>query len=97
MTKEELFVKYSINESHGEWDNKIDNWISVELYRIMHNGKLPPPDDKSAIWVCEYLDRLDSDNKFTLKMMKRDDFRSLYLTAKRMIFSLHSEILEEIK
>ncbi len=96
MAKEELFEKYGINKSHCAWDNSIDNWISVELYRIMHDGNLPPEDDKSSKWVCEFLDKLESDNKFTLEMMKRSDFGSLYLTAKRMIYSLSESILTEI-
>lgn len=29
MTKQELFKKYNIDETHSEWDNSIDNWMSV--------------------------------------------------------------------
>jgi len=92
MTKKELFKKYHIDKSHNKWDNNIDNWISVEIYRIMHNGNLPG-DDKSSKWVCEFLDKLKSDNEFMLKMTQRNDFGSLYLTAKRMVFTLHESIL----
>jgi len=95
MTKKELFEKYYINESHNTWDSIINNWISVEIYRIMHNGNLPK-DDKSSKWVCEFLDKLESDNEFMLKMTQRNDFGSLYLTAKRMIYILHEYILNEI-
>jgi len=41
MNKKELFKKYSINESHNVWDDSIDNWSSVEVYRVMHDGNLP--------------------------------------------------------
>ena len=44
MTKKELFKKYKIDESHSEWDNQVDEWMSVELYRVMHDGKLPGDD-----------------------------------------------------
>jgi len=94
MKKEELFEKYNIDKSHNTWDDSIDNWMSVEIYRVMHDGVLPG-DDNSSIWVCEFLDKLDADMDFTKKMMQRDDFGSLYLTAKRMICTLHESILNE--
>lgn len=98
MKKEELFKKYHIDKSHNTWDNSIDNWMSVEIYRIMHDGNLPPQDDKSTLWVCSFLDKLDSDMNFTKKiMMQRSDWGSLYLTAKRMICTLYESILNEIK
>jgi len=53
MNKEKLFKKYKIDESHSEWDDKIDNWISVELYRVMHDGNLPPQGDMSVSWITE--------------------------------------------
>lgn len=96
MTKKELFKKYSINESHSAWDNRIDNWISVELYRIMHDGNLPPSDDKSVDYITDYLDKVLNDDKFAAKMMKRKDFGSLFLTAKRMVYSLSDQILLDI-
>lgn len=36
MTKEELFEKYNINESHSEWDDVIDSWYSVEIYKLLY-------------------------------------------------------------
>ncbi len=57
MTKEQLFKKYSINESHNVWQNEVDNWMSVEVYRIMHDGKLPDPDDTDVNYVTEFLDK----------------------------------------
>ncbi len=97
MTKQELFKKYNIDESHSEWDNSIDNWMSVELYRVMHNGNLPPQNDTSVGWITEFLDKVKSDMKFFAKLRQRqpDDFGSLFLTAKRMVYSLCDQIIAE--
>ena len=97
MTKKELFKKYNIDESHSVWDNSIDNWMSVELYRVMHNGNLPPQNDTSVGWVTEFLDKVKSDMKFFAKLRQRqpDDFGSLFLTAKRMVYSLSDQIIAD--
>ena len=94
MTKEQLFKKYSINESHSEWDNKIDNWMSIEIYRIMHDGKLPG-NDSSTKYMTEFLDKIKN-GLLRLKLMNRDDFGSLYLTAKRCIYRYSETILAEL-
>lgn len=93
MTKKELFEKYSIDESHNVWDNGIDNWMSVEVYRIMHDGNLPPQDDLNSKWVCDFLDKAHKDVAWFFNLEKKG---SLYLTSKRMIYSLHEQILKEI-
>lgn len=87
MTKKEIFKKYSINESHNIWDDRIDNWMSVEIYRVMHNGNLPPSNDKSTDWVYEFMAATERD-EFMFEFMKRPDWGSLYLTAKRLIYFL---------
>jgi len=92
MTKDELFKKYSIDESHNKWESNIDNWMSVEIYRVMHNGQLPPHDDDSVKWITDFLDKT-KDMKFMVELMKREDWGSLYLTAKRMIYKLANNIL----
>lgn len=93
MTKDELFKKYSIDESHNIWDNSIDNWMSVEVYRVMHNGNLPPNGDMSVDWITEFLDKTD-DMIFMSELMRRRDWGSLYLTAKRMVYNLSEQILK---
>ena len=94
MTKKELFKKYSITESHSAWDNQIDNHMSIEVYRIMHNGNLPPKDDMSVKWVTDFLDKVNRDEGYALKLMtrKQDDFGSLFLTAKRMVYSFADQL-----
>ena len=57
MTKQQLFAKYHINEGHKVWQPEIDNWMSVEIYRVMHDGELPPPDDTSTKYILDYLDK----------------------------------------
>lgn len=96
MTKQELFEKYSINETHNVWES-IDSWMSVELYRVMHDGNLPPQGDTSVGWITEFLDKVKSDMKFFAKLRQRqpDDFGSLFLTAKRMVYSLADQIITE--
>lgn len=93
MTKEELFKKYSINESHNVWEDRVDNWTSVEIYRIMHDGKLPGPNDLSTEWIVSFLSKTE-DMKFMSEMMQRSDWGSLYLTAKRMVCRLYEQTLK---
>lgn len=93
MTKNELFEKYSINESHNQWNNQIDNWMSVEIYRIMHNGELPLQNDMSTRWVVDFLDKTN-DMTFMVKLMERKDWGSLYLTAKRMVYRFSNELIK---
>lgn len=96
MNKQQLFEKYSINETHNVWETT-DNWMSVELYRIMHDGNLPPQNDTSVKWITDFLDKVKSDMKFFSKLRQRqpDDFGSLFLTAKRMVYSLADQIVTE--
>ena len=94
MTKEELFKKYWINETHAEWNNGIDNWMSVEIYRIMHNGELPPKDDLSIKWVCDFLDKQDDMKWWVKNVMSQPRWGSLYLTAKRMVYRFSEELLK---
>ena len=91
-TKEDLFEVYGINESHSEWNMAIDNWFSVEVYRAMHCGNLPPQDDDSVWWITGFLDKCHEDIKWARSFEK---FGSMYLTAKRMIYSLCDEILKD--
>lgn len=92
MTKEILFKKYAINETHSNWNDVIDNFISVEIYRLMHNGELPTREDESISWVTKFLDKL-KDLSYASELMKtRSDFGSLYLTAKRLVYK-HAEAL----
>lgn len=95
MTKTELFKKYHIDESHSEWNNQIDNWYSVEIYRIMHDGNLPEDDDDSICWVIDFLDKKDDMVWWVKNVMSRENWGSLYLTAKRMVYSHWEAILKE--
>lgn len=96
MTKEELFEKYPIDNTHDVWEY-IDSWMSVEIYRIMHEGKLPPKDDVSVGWVINFLDKSKKDISWWAEnVMCRRDWESLFLTAKRMVYRFSDEILEEI-
>lgn len=93
MTKNELFKKYHIEERHNVWDLNIDNWMSVEIFRVMHDGRLPEETDRSLLYVLQFLDKKNTDVKWWVeKIMVRQDWGSLFLTAKRQVY-LHSEIL----
>lgn len=98
MTKLELFEKYSINETHNVWGS-IDDYMSIEIYRVMHEGKFPQGGDTSVKWITDFLDKVKSDLKFVIQLRQRqsDDFGSLYLTAKRMVYSLSEQIIADIK
>ena len=95
MIKSELFEKYSIDDSHSKWEDHIDNWYSVEIYRVMHNGKLPLKNDLSLKYITDFLDGIKS-HKLTGELIKRRDFGSLFLTAKRLVYTLSDEILKEL-
>lgn len=96
VTRDELFEKYHINESHNVWDNSIDNWMSVEIYRLMHN-KLPDQCeyDTSTKYLIDFLDRKGSDWWFAA-VQNSPHWGSLYLTAKRQVYKHADRILNEI-
>lgn len=95
MTKQELFKKYNIDETHSEWDNQIDNWMSVEVYRIMHGGNLPPQNDTSVKWITDFLDKKNDMKWWVKNVMSRPDWGSLFLTAKRLVYSLSEQIVAD--
>lgn len=97
MTKEELFEKYHIDESHNVWENSIDNWMSIEVFRIMHNGELPPPDNFSVVWVTNFLDKQHDMKWWVKNVMCRKDWGSLYLTSKRMVYQFADELLKQLE
>lgn len=93
MTKEQLFTKYNIDKGHEVWENHIDNWYSIEIYREMHGGELPPPDDFSIAYVLDFLDKTkDPKYFFSLK-----NAGSYYTTAKRMVYRHADAILKELE
>ena len=94
MNKQELFKKYSIDESHSEWDIHIDIWNSVEVYRIIHNGNLPHGDDDSIGWVIDFLDKKNDKKWWVKNVMSQANWGSIYLTAKRMLYRFSEQILE---
>jgi hypothetical protein len=96
MNRKELFEKYKIEDSHDVWTFD-DSWCSVEIYRIMHNGDLPHPGDKSIKWVLDFLDKQKNDMPwFVENVMSRPDWGGLFLTAKRMVCRLSEQILQEV-
>jgi len=94
--KEELFEKYSINRSHCVWDNQIDNWMSVEIFRIMNKGNLPGATDKDLKYVVDFLDKQDDKKWWAKNVMTHPKWGSLYLTAKRMIYRHSNEFLKNV-
>ena len=74
MNKKELFEKYNIDESHNAWSNSIDNWMSVEIYRIMHDGNLPPqePKDMTVLWCKKKANKISGKKEFYLSIYKHD-------------------------
>lgn len=96
MTKAELFKKYSIDESHSQWDFTIDNWYSIEVYRLMHGGELPTPDDLSTKWITDFLDKQNDMPWWIKNVMSKPNWGSYYLTAKRMVYRHCDLILTEL-
>ena len=94
MTRQELFDKYDVDEGHAEWNPTIDRWMSVEVYRVMHNGELPESGDKATNWITDFLERIHNDLPFMQEVMQREDWGSLYLTSKRMVYRFADQIIE---
>lgn len=97
MTKQELFEKYSIDDSHNKWTPEIDNWASIEVYRIMHDGKLPKPENDSVKWIIDFLDKQNDMPWWVKNVMSKPRWGSLYLTSKRMVYRYCDQILKELE
>ena len=67
--------------------------MSIEVYRIMHNGELPPVNETNVKFVTDFLDKQKDAAWWTKNVMSRKGWGSLYLTAKRMVYMLSDEIL----
>ena len=91
MTRKELFEKYHIREDHQTWKPVIDNWMSVEVYRAMHNGNLPSSDDTNYLWILEFHDKAIKDPVWFFGLPNHG---SLFLTTKRMIYQYADKIIE---
>lgn len=92
LTKDELFAKYKIAGGHSTWEPVIDNWISVEIYREMHDGQLPEPDDLSCKYVLDFIEKTkDPEYFFSLK-----NSGSMFLTALRMVYRFADMIVEQV-
>jgi hypothetical protein len=95
-TKQQLFNKYKVDESHSSW-LQMDNFISVDLYRIMNNGNLPE-NDNNLLYVLEFLDNMADVIKAKEYMIKYPNYwGSYYMIAKKMIYRYHETILEQLK
>lgn len=70
--------------------------MSIEIYRIMHDGNLPESSNISVNWIIEFLDKQDDIEWWANNIMTRNDWGSLYLTAKRMVYRFADQILETI-
>lgn len=95
MTEQQLFEKYKIEERHKVWQNP-DSWYSIEIFRFMHDGRLPNKEDVSAQYLLDFMEKT-KDMQFMKKLMaEREDWGSLYLTGFRSIWFYREAILEEI-
>lgn len=97
MKKEELLKKYQITDRHDIWTPDVDNHMSIEIFRIMHDGRTPMEDDNAVKWVIDFLDKtMDKDISFMDELKKRHDWGVLLLTARRMVFNYADDLLEEL-
>lgn len=96
MNKEQLFNKYNIDESHSIWDDNLDQFNSVELFRIMHNKKLPYYEINKTLWILDFLDKQEDISWWVDNVMKLPNWGSLYLTAKRFVYRFNHLIINEL-
>lgn len=95
--KDDLFNHYGITQEHAAWSDSIDNWVSVEIFRIMHDGRLPTKEDTSSKYILDFLEHGKSVSQFWIKnVMSKSDWGSYYLTAKRMVYKYQELILKEL-
>lgn len=94
MTKKQLFKLYRIENLtlFSHWTAN-DKHYSIELYRLMHDGALPKDGDTSFLHVLEFLDKASKD---IVWLHSIEDWGSLWLTAKRMVYKFSDMILEEL-
>ena len=95
MTKQELFNKYGIGESH-KTSGSIEAYYSVEIYRIANDGKLPSSDEKSVLYIVKFLDKKSNFEWWAKNVMVRPDFGQLYFSAKRLMYMFADNIISEI-
>lgn len=93
MKKEDIFNKYSIDESHNEWDWN-DSYSLREIYKIMNNGELPQQGWISINVIIDFLNKsIDDIEWWRSNVTVRDDWGHLYLVAKRLIYKNVDELL----
>lgn len=95
MTTDEFFDKYKLDESYNQWDVQIDGWIYVEIYRMMHDGELPPREMKSYKWMADFYDKIGTP-WFVKEVISKPNWGSYVTTCKRLIYQHSHLILIEI-
>lgn len=70
--------------------------MSVEIYRIMHNDKLPSIKNEPVKWIADFLDKKNDMDWWVKNVMSRSDWGALYLTAKRMVYKFSDQIINEM-
>jgi len=78
------------------FESMIDNWMSVEIFRFMHGGRLPVETDNTWKYITDFLDKSNDIKWWAKNVMVRPDWGSLYLTAKRMVYKYQEPILKEL-
>jgi len=96
-SKDKIFERFNIDEFHNIWDDRIDNWMSVEIYRLMHDGNLPPIEDESTIWIYNFMVKSKSSKWWAENVMSRPNWGSLFLTGKRLLYANIDTILKELQ
>lgn len=89
-TQELICKRYHLNESHATWQPEIDNWYSVEAFRLQA-GRLPTEGDSTQQVLMDFLDNKALHSRL-LQEHHPLEFGSIYLSAKR---ALYRALLEE--
>jgi hypothetical protein len=94
MTKEQLFKKYSIDDSHSKWTST-DSFVSVDIFRLMFNRLPTDEEEDSALYILEFLDKSKAE-WWVKNVMVLPNWGSLFLTAKRMVYMFADNIILEL-
>lgn len=98
MTREELFEKYEIPQSISPWDD-LDSWYSVEIYRIMNKdcSSFYINRKNTLNWVLDFLEKYSNDIQWRKTLEENyKEAKTLYITAKRIVFYFEEYLLKKI-
>lgn len=93
LTKEQLFERWFIKSPFAkEWDDVIDNWYSVEVFRFMNDGRLPTEKDTTWQYLIDFMEKKRDKAWLIDQMFMVPNWGSISLTASRLVYR-HADLI----